>query len=771
MQNEGIDKSVMSGGEDAVTDIWKEYQKGLEYQGKIGIRENIPKYVDFYEGHQWPSPTENTKNLPRPVINIVKMICRNKKSALLSVPVRLVYKADNEGADAKLFTNFAEYIQKEMRQKQHDKLAVSDGVIKGSYFYHYYWDAEAVGLGGQIEGGMRCENIDPLDIFFANPRELDEQKQKWIIISSRESVDAVRSKADPDVNKDDIVADDAESNPYKVQEQDEAGLCTVLTKYFRRGGQVYCEQATKKVVFKKAWHILPAKPEAGGQNAKLTPSVSSLRAEPEGSFSGTRQTEILRYAQNDIVGGMQNAKLDNPSTAMGGTPQHKAYRRGTLEQGRLGVHEQVGFQGAEAKAFGSRTEGQPFHHGVVPLSTRHTAGAPLHRGGNDGGSRVDAPNNSLPDDTVAVEDTPKVRELYPIVAGYYEKREKCIYGLSEVEGLIPNQKAINFHLAMSLLNAQEMAWGKWLALPNALKGQKISNVPGQVLIDHSGTGNGIRKMSEQTIHSLPLDIVNVVMELTRSTTGATEVMSGELPQSGMSGAAIAQLQAQAQQPIEELRESFWLVKEKQGLVLAQFFKHFYYFDKSFTYEELSEETQEEEEKNAVFNSANFEGINFSVVVEATQGTRSSVVSDVAMLDSMLSSGAIDVKAYLTAYPDSAIGNKSELIRIIEQKEQSEINTLQAQVEELSAQLEQSAGVIKRQDQVVQNILPTIQENNQLKAQLAELQAEYAEKITVQNDEIGRLSAMYEQADRDAGDFAEEIMKTAHGGANTEGGFQ
>ena len=58
-----------------VTDIWKEYKNGLEYQGKIGIRENIPKYVDFYEGKQWPAPTENTKNLPRPVANIIKMIC------------------------------------------------------------------------------------------------------------------------------------------------------------------------------------------------------------------------------------------------------------------------------------------------------------------------------------------------------------------------------------------------------------------------------------------------------------------------------------------------------------------------------------------------------------------------------------------------------------------------------------------------------------------------------------------------------------------------
>lgn len=615
--------------QEEVTDVWKCYLKGIQYQSKIGMRENIPKYVDFYEGRQWPAPTENTRNLPRPVVNIVKMICRNKKSALLSVPTRLVYKADKKKADATLFTDFAEYIQKEMRQKQHDKIAVSDAVIKGSFFYHYYWDPDAVGLGGYIEGGMRCENIDPLDIFFENPRDLDEQAQKWIIISSRVNVDSVRKRADKGVDLDLIVADNADDNPYKEQEQDESGLCTVLTKYFRQDGKVYCEQATKKVIFKKAWHIIP----------------------------------------------------------------------GTV---------------------------------------------------NDG---TDAPSEEN-----ATINAPRVRELYPIVAGYYEKREKCIYGLSEVECLIPNQKAINFHLAMSLLNAQEMAWGKYVVAPGALKGQKISNIPGQVLVDHTGTGNGIKKMSEQAIHNIPLDIVNIITELTRSTTGATEIMSGELPKAGMSGAAIAQLQAQAQQPIEELRDSFWLVKEKQGLVLAQFFKHFYYFDKSFTYENRVEGKAEMEDATKVFNSSYYEGVNFSVVVEATQGTRSSIVSDVAMLDSLLAKGAIDVLEYLTAYPESAIGNKSELIKLLQDKEKAQLAMLASQNEELQAQLVKYAELIEKQRTVIDKILPTIQENNKLKEVLANLRNEYSTKIADANSEIYKLKDMYNQVSADAGDFAEELLK-------------
>ena len=240
-------------------------------------------------------------------------------------------------------------------------------------------------------------------------------------------------------------------------------------------------------------------------------------------------------------------------------------------------------------------------------------------------------------------------------------------------------------------------------------------------------------------------------------------MSGELPKAGMSGAAIAQLQATAQTPIEELRDSFWLVKKKQGLVLAQFFKHFYYFDKAFTYNELNKESGKREDKDEVFNSKNFEGVNFSVTVEATQGTRSSTVSDIAMLNDLLGKGAIDIKAYIEMYPESAIGNKSEIMRIVEAREQSEINALKEQVAQYASQLEQSVKVIERQKKIVDNIVPTIQENNRLKAGFAALQKEYTNKINLQNHQISGLNKAYRKAEQDAGDFSEEILKRQGGG--------
>lgn len=644
-----------------VTSLWEDYQNGIAYQQTSGLAKNLPTFVNFYEGKQWAKPTKNTKNLPRPVVNIVKMICRNKKSAILATPVKIVYKAENDRADVEKFNRFASYIQKEIGQEALDKRAIGDGVIKGSYFYHYYWDSEAKGKDGIKEGGLRCEIIDPLSIFFSNPNEIDEQKQKWILIASREDVESVRAKCDSDIDPETIVGDEGE-HKYGEVEQEGDKLCTVLTRYFRKDGEVYCEKATKSVVINKAFPIAPDLEAAGRE---------------------------------------------------------------------LGLDD------------------------------------------TDSEGEEDAPNNALPDNGEGEELTSErvKASLYPIVVGNYERREKSIYGLGEVEGIIPNQKAINFNLAMSLLNAQEVAWGKYIVLPNALKGQVINNEPGQVLVDYSQTGNGIRKMTEQVIQSQPLQLIDTITQLTRVVTGSTEVMTGETLGASMSGAAIAQLQSQAQQPVEELKDAFWLVKEKQGRILAQFFKLFY-SDKEFTYEEniqkidgngqpIFDNTGKPEEEEAqmtdVFNSSEYAETEFEVVVEATAGTKSSAAGDITALDVLLSKGAISIKSYLKAYPEDALSNRSEVLKLVEEEEQSQVVQLTQQVQQLTEQLSQATQVIQQQKETVDKVVSLIQENSQLKTFIADLYSESKSKIQQANEQIEIGNQAIAATTRDATEFAEALV--------------
>ena len=641
--------------EEKITKLWDDYQNGLKYQSAIGLSTNLPKFVKFYEGDQWPAPTKNTRNLPRPVVNIIKMICRNKKSAILSTPVKILYRSWDEKADVEKFNHFAEYIQKELGQEELDKEAIDQAVKKGAYFYHYYWDSEACGQTGVHEGALRGEMIDPLNIFFSNPKERDEQKQKWILIKSREDVSSVRAKCDKGVDIESICADDSDDK-YGTVEQDGDKLCTVLTRYFRKDGEVWCEKATKNAIINQPFPIAP-----------------------------------------DVDAAMRE-----------------------LEENE------------------------------------------------------DAPNNSLPDDPrkQAMPQRRARAPLYPIVVGNYEIREKSIYGLGEVEGLIPNQKSINFNLAMSLLNAQEVAWGKYVVHPNALREQTINNEPGQVLVDYSQTGNGIRKMTEQSMQSLPIQLVETLTQMTRAVTGSSEVMTGEAMGANMSGAAIAQIQSQAQLPTEDLKEAFWLAKKKQGKVLAQFFR-LYYYDKEFSYQERIPQTNTDgnplmqknglrQEENTwisdVFNGSDYTDIDFDIVVETTSGTKASAAGDITILDLLFSKGAISLKTYLNAYPKDALSNKSEILKGIEADEQDLLIQLRAQNEQLVVQLAQYGEVIEKQNDTVKDITSLIRENNELKALLTKVYTEAKEKILAGNSELEEATQDAAEFARDATDFAHEIVR-------------
>ncbi|MBO5969363.1 MAG: hypothetical protein J6S14_12785 [Clostridia bacterium] len=631
---------------DKITALWEDFQHARAYQSSIGLTRKIPMYVRFYEGDQWPPVTKNTQGLPRPVVNIVKMICRNKKSAILSTPVKIKYEAEDERVDTERFNRFSEYIQKEIGQDALDKKAIDAAVKKGCYFYHYYWDAEESGKKGNRIGALRCELIDPLNIFFADPTQEDEQKQAWIMIASRETVASVREKCDSGVDLESIVSDESD-DPYSIQEQEGSELVTVLTRYFRKDGEVYIEKATKNTIVNRPF--------------PLTPDIEKYRAELDG--------------------------------------------------------------------------------------------------------KIDAPNNDLPDKTY--KDKPLIphgarARLYPIVVGNYEPRERCIYGLSEVEGLIQNQRSINFNIAMMLLAAQENGWGKYVVHKDALQGQVITNEPGQVLTDYTAGGNGIKRLTEHALPSAPMSIADSIMQMTRNVTGASEVMTGEAVGANMTGVAIAQLQSQALKPIEELKNTFWLVKEKQGKVLAQFYKLFYHKkeyswkDEVVEQDELGNPIKRERRMTDVFFAKDFENVEFEVVVETVGGTNASVAGDISALDVALAKGAISPKTYFELYPQDALSNRSEILKKLESEEANKVAALQAQIEQLTQMLQASEARNAELQKTADRVQTIIREKQQLQTTLAQLYTEASQKITEANMVMVARDSQLKETERDARVMAEAI---------------
>ena len=534
--------------EELAQKIWRDWQNGLAYQRKLSLKETCEQCENFFEGNQWPQATERTKNLPRPVINMIEMIVVGKKANILSSKISVHYKpliydkllANEATEGARAFTNFAEHIAKEIKQEDLDEQAIEDGLVKGPYFYHYFWDKEKKTGMAKFDGGLNGQIIDCLNIVFANPKQKDEQKQKWIIIQSRENVDSLKELA----KKNEITAtelelirpdEDTEKN-YDAEEQDGEEYVTVLTRYFRKNGEVYYTKSTKDIIVQ--------------EETPLTPNASKIHLEVDDENKTNEDKE-----QVDI----------------------------------------------------------------------------------------DAPEQS----------TFKIT-LYPIAVGEYKSRAKSIYGRGEVAPLIQAQRSVNFDFAMMQMAGQNLGFPKIKVKPKALQGKEITNTPGEIITDYSPDGNGISYMNPPAFSSMPLNVADKLMEASRTVTGATEVVNGEVLGKNMSGSAIVALQTQAKKPIESMQRKFWRVHEKIARIWEQFFKAYYRFDVNYVIE------KDDQQDITIFNGSKYQDMDFETTIDVGPGSTYSESLSINLLEQALQRGDITFDQYIDLYPEDAMPFKAQL---------------------------------------------------------------------------------------------------------------
>jgi hypothetical protein len=244
--------------------IWSELQRGLNYQTAIGLASQVPEYVRFKEGDQWPPSTALTKHAAKPVINQCDFTVETRKSNILSQTIKMIFEPEElpEGQDneelqqaSQDMTDMAQNTWNDIDEEELNEEWVEDALLTGTGIKHYYFDNSF--KGGTITkyiGKLQGETIDVLDIFFANPhlKPKQTQKQPWIMIRSYEDTDLLIEKSkeegsdwqniQPDGNNTDKKYDSARTD---MQEKRET---TCLTKYYRENGQIYWTKVTESAV-------------------------------------------------------------------------------------------------------------------------------------------------------------------------------------------------------------------------------------------------------------------------------------------------------------------------------------------------------------------------------------------------------------------------------------------------------------------------------------------------------------------------------------------
>lgn len=538
-------------GNNSETEIWKQYQEGLNFQRNMQFSSDFPRYERFKCGNQWPESTENTKSLPRPVFNIISMFVSNKKSSVLNNNIKMIFRSNETGSNtdtenplameirakavegAEKYTDYADAVWHEVDQDKLNDIAVEDAATNGTGIYHYFWDSAV--SGGEIRpytGALRGEIIDPLNFFVSNPQEEDIQKQEWIIISQRVPVKTVKRMAEINGISDELMSlitpdsdTSAEGYDTALHEQDGSRKLIVLTKYYKKNGAVYFSKSTQNVLIQ--------------QEQCLTPG----------------------YADG--------------------------------------------------------------------IKTGH------------------------------------IIQRYPMAMFRWHNRKKCIFGRGEVEGIIPNQKVINFTIAMMALSTQDTGWPKVIVKPGALQ-QKITNRPGEVLIDHYTSGDGIKYLNGAQFNYGAINLVDKIVDLSRVTSGVTEVSTGETLGANMAASAIIALQNQAKLPIDDIQKRFYRTIKEIGYIWEEFFKTYYDKERLMVTERF-----DGQQTVTGFTGTQYSDIEFSLKVDVGAGSIYSESLGQTTLDKMYDKGDITVDQYIELSPDNVMPFKATLkqMRAVQAQEQ------------------------------------------------------------------------------------------------------
>jgi hypothetical protein len=234
--------------------IWKEYQRGVEYNIAVDLFGTVEENENFYIGRQWEGV--NAPDLQKPVLNILKRAVSYYVATICSDDVGAALVPFHEdGETSALMRSVSNEIERVMEQdgtKGKFRTCVRNACVDGDGCLYFYFDPNEK-TGQAAEGEIHTEIIENINVIFGNPYEHNVQKQPYIILAQRKPVGEVIDEAKENgiANADELIVPDSDSNQGEKGENNE--LCTVLIKLWKEKGVVHAIKTTEQCVVRKEW--------------------------------------------------------------------------------------------------------------------------------------------------------------------------------------------------------------------------------------------------------------------------------------------------------------------------------------------------------------------------------------------------------------------------------------------------------------------------------------------------------------------------------------
>lgn len=279
--------------EDLVTDVWNEYQRGVDYNYRQNLYEKSDKNFKFYLGNQW----ENAKlgGIQPITLNIIQSIVKYKVGVVKTNSYQIYFNSETYETDEQrrkmqdLCDGLNRFTNRVWEKNQVDRVVencVDDACIDSEGIIYFYED----------NGNIVPEQVDKTNIYYGNENDDNIQTQPYIIISFRRTVDEVKEEAkangmsDEEIEK--IVSDEKyHEQAGKDKRTDEISpMCLELLKLYKKDGTIWMKKCTRLATIVKDTDL----------KIKLYPVAHYLWIRVKGSARGQGEVEYIIPNQIEI---------------------------------------------------------------------------------------------------------------------------------------------------------------------------------------------------------------------------------------------------------------------------------------------------------------------------------------------------------------------------------------------------------------------------------------------------------------------------------------
>ena len=279
--------------EEMMTDVWNEYQRGVDYNYRQNLYSKSDKNFKFYLGNQW----ENAKlgGIQPITLNIIQSIVKYKVGVVKNNLYQIYFNSETYETEEErktlqdLCDSLNRFANRVWEKNQVDRIVencVDDACIDSEGIIYFYEDNE----------NIVPEQVDKTNIYYGNENDDNIQTQPYIIISFRRTVDEVKAEAkangisEEEIQK--IVSDEEyHEQSGKDRRTDEISpMCLVLLKLYKKNGTVWMKKATRLATITKDTDL----------KIKLYPVAHYLWARVKGSARGQGEVEYIIPNQIEI---------------------------------------------------------------------------------------------------------------------------------------------------------------------------------------------------------------------------------------------------------------------------------------------------------------------------------------------------------------------------------------------------------------------------------------------------------------------------------------